>query len=90
MLETRTKATSTSHQISTLPETQHSKIWTRVSAETCQEETDTILTFHTKLIVSKALAQHCTVLYSIANINLKQLDILHVLDKTHKPLHSLK
>ena len=41
------------------------------SAETHQEETDTILTLCTKLIVSMVLVQHCTVLYSIANINLK-------------------
>ena len=60
------------------------------SAKTCQEETDTILTFHTKLIVSKVLVQHCTVLYPITNINLKQSDVLYVLDKTYKLLHSLK
>ena len=90
MLETGTKATSTSHQTFTLPETQLAKIWTSASAETYQEETDTILTFHINLIVSKALVQHCTVLYPITNINLKQLDVLHVLDQTHKLLHSLK
>ena len=90
MLETRTKATSTSHQTSTLPETQLVKIWTSASAETHQEETDTILTLHIKLIVSKALVKHCTVLYPITNINLKQLDVLHVLDKTPELFHSLK
>ena len=76
MSETRTKATSTSYQTSTLPETQLAKIWTSASAKTHQEETDTILTLHIRLIVSKALVQYCTVLYLIANINLKQLDIL--------------
>ena len=90
MLETGTKATSTSYQTSTLPETQLAEIQTSASAETHQEETDTILTFHINLIVLKALVQHCTVLYPIANINLKQLDMLHVLDQTHKLLHSLK
>ena len=58
MLETRTKATSTSHQTSTLPETQLAEIRTSASAKTYQEETDTILTFHINLIVSKALVQH--------------------------------
>ena len=79
MSETETKATSTSYQASTLPETQLAKIQASASAKTCQEETDTILIFHINLIVSKALVQHCTVLYPIANINLKQLDVLHVL-----------
>ena len=51
MLETGIKATSTSHQTSTLPETQLAKIWTSASAKIHQEETDTILTFHINLIV---------------------------------------
>ena len=78
MSETRTKATSTSHQTFTLPETHLAKIQTSASTETHQEETDTILTFNINLILSKALVQHCTVLYPITNINLKQLDMLHV------------
>ena len=55
MSETGTKATSASHQSSTLPETQLAKIQTSASAETCQEETDTILTCFTKSIVSMLL-----------------------------------
>ena len=44
MLETRTKATSTSHQTSTSPETLLAKIWASASTETHQEDTDTMLT----------------------------------------------
>ena len=40
MSETGTKATSASHQTSTLPETQLAEIWTSASAETHQKETD--------------------------------------------------
>ena len=62
-LKTKTKATSTSHQTSTLPETQLAKIQASASVETHQEDTDTILTCFTN-----ALIQHCTVLYSITNL----------------------
>ena len=55
MSETETKATSTSYQTSTLPETQLTKIQTSAGAKTHQEETDTILTLHIKLIVSMLL-----------------------------------
>ena len=55
MLETGTKATSTFHQTSTLPETQLAKIWTSANAKTYQEKTDTILTCFTKSIVSMVL-----------------------------------
>ena len=68
MLETGTKATSTSHQTSTLPETQLAEIQASASAKTCQEETDTILTCFTKNNCFNALLQHCTVLYSITNL----------------------
>ena len=68
MLETRTKATSTSHQTSTLPETQLAKIWASASAKTRQEDTDTILTCFTRTNCYNALIQHCTVLYYIANL----------------------
>ena len=44
MSETGTKAISTSHQTFTLPETLHVKIWASTSAETHQEDTDTMLT----------------------------------------------
>ena len=72
--------------------TRNSTCWNLdwASAKTHQGETDTILTFHTKLIVSKTLVQYGTVLYPIANIILKQLDVLFLLDKTYKLLHSLK
>ena len=43
MSETGTKATSTSHQTFTSPETLLAKIWTSASAETCQEDTVTML-----------------------------------------------
>ena len=65
MSETRTKATSTSHQTSTLPETQLVKIWASTSAKTHQEDTDTILTCFTKTNCYNALIQHCTVLFPI-------------------------
>ena len=68
MLETRTKATSTSHQTSTLPETQLAKIQASASAKIHQEDTDTILTCFTKTNCFDALIQHCTVLYSITNL----------------------
>ena len=55
MSETGTKATSTSHQTSTLPEIQLAEIWTSASAETHQEETDVILTCFTKSVVSMLL-----------------------------------
>ena len=42
MSESTTKATSTSHQTSTSPETLLAEVW--ASAETCQEDTDTMLT----------------------------------------------
>ena len=42
MSETETKATSTSHQTFTSPETQLAKIWASASTETCQEDTDTM------------------------------------------------
>ena len=44
MSETKTKATSTSHQTSASPETLLAEIWASASAETCQEDTDTMLT----------------------------------------------
>ena len=44
MSETGTKATSTSHQTFTSPETLLAKIQASASAETCQEDTDTMLT----------------------------------------------
>ena len=68
MSETGTKATSTSHQTSTLPETQLVKIWASGSAKTCQEDTDTILTCFTKTNCYSALIQHCTVLYPLTNL----------------------
>ena len=42
MSETRTKATSTSHQTSPLPETQLVEIQASASIKTHQEDTDTI------------------------------------------------
>ena len=68
MSETRTKATSTSHHTSTLPETQLAKIWASTSTKTCQEDTDTMLTCDTKTSYYNALIQHCTVLYPITNV----------------------
>ena len=68
MSETRTKATSTSHQASTLPETQLAQIRASPSAQTHQEDTDTILTCFTKTNCYNALLQHCTVLYPIAKL----------------------
>ena len=68
MLETRTKATSTSPQTSTLPETQLAEIQASASAENCQDDTDTILTCFTRNNCFDALVQHCTVLYSITNL----------------------
>ena len=47
MSETRTKVTSTSHQISTLPGI--AKIQACTNAKTHQEETDTMLTCYTKI-----------------------------------------
>ena len=92
MSETGTKATSTQYISPDLYFTRDSTCrnsdW--VSAKTPQEETDTILTFHTKLNVSKALVQHYTVLNPIVNIKLKQSDVLYVLDNSYKLLHSLK
>ena len=40
--ETRTKATSTSHQTFTSPETLLVEIWASASTETHQEDTDTM------------------------------------------------
>ena len=68
MLETGTKATSTSHQTSTSPETQLAEIWASISTETHQEDTDNMLTCYTKINYYNVLIQHCTVLYPIANI----------------------
>ena len=68
MLETRTKATSASHQISTLPEIQLTEIRASTNAETHQEEADTILTWYTKINYYNVLIQHCTVLYPITNL----------------------
>ena len=68
MLETGTKATSTSHQTSTSPETQLAKIWASTSIKTHQEDTDTMLTYYTKTNYYNVLIQHCTVLYPIANV----------------------
>ena len=48
MLETGTKATSTSHQMSTSPETLLAKLWDSTSAETHQEDTGTMLTLYIK------------------------------------------
>ena len=48
MLETGTKATSTSHQTSTLPEAQLAKIQASTSTKTRQEDTDTMLTCYPK------------------------------------------
>ena len=55
MLETGTKATSSSHHTSTLPETQLGKIWTGPVPKLANK----------KQTLSKALVQHSTVLYSI-------------------------
>ena len=68
MSETETKATSTSHQASTLSETQLAKIQASTSAKTCQEDTDTTSTCFTKTNCFNALIQHCTVLYFITNL----------------------
>ena len=68
MSETRTKATSTSHQTSTLPETQLAEIQASTSIETHQEDTDTMLTYYTKTNYYNVLIQHCTMLYPIANV----------------------
>ena len=68
MSETGTKATSTSHQTLTLPETQLAKIRASTSAKTYQEEADTILICLTKNNCFDALIQHCTVLYSSTNL----------------------
>ena len=68
LLQTRTKATSTSHQTSTSPETQLAKIWVSASIKTRQEDTDTILTYYTKTNHYNVLIQHCTVLYPITNV----------------------
>ena len=66
--ETRTKATSTSHQTSTLPETHFAEIGARTSTETRQEDTDTMLTYDTKTSYYNVLIQHYTVLYPITNV----------------------
>ena len=42
MSETGPKTTSTSYQISTLPQTPLAEIWTSTNTETCQEEADDI------------------------------------------------
>ena len=55
MSETRTKATSTSHQTSTSPETQLAKIQASASTKTCQEDTDTMLTYTLKPIITMFL-----------------------------------
>ena len=68
MSETKTKATSTSHQTSALPEPQLAEIWASASAKTHQEDTDTMLTCYTKINYYNALIQHCTVLYPITNL----------------------
>ena len=68
MSETRTKAISTSDQTSTLPETQLVKSWACASTKTCQEDTDTMLTYYLKINYCNALIQHCTVLYPITNV----------------------
>ena len=44
MSQTGTKATSTSHQTFALPEILLAEIRASASAETCQEDTDTMLT----------------------------------------------
>ena len=62
MSETGTKATSTSHQTSTLPERQLAEIWASASTKTCQEDADTMLTYYTKTSYYNVLTQHCTVL----------------------------
>ena len=65
MLETGTKATSTSHQTSTLSETQLAKIWASASAKTHQEDTDTIFTCFIKnqLFQCSYTALYCVVLH---------------------------
>ena len=65
MSETRTKATSTSHHTSTLPETRLAKIQTSASAKTHQEETDTILTHFTltQLFQCSYTSLYCIVLH---------------------------
>ena len=68
MLETGTKATSTSQQISTLPEIQLAKIWASTNAETHQEQKDTMLTCYTKINYYNVRIQYCTVLYPITNL----------------------
>ena len=66
MSEAGTKATSTSHQISTSPETQLAKIRASASTKTCQDDTDTMLTYDTKTSYYNVLILHCTMLYPIA------------------------
>ena len=68
ILETRTKATNTSHQTSTLPETQLAKIQVSASTKSHQEDTDTMLAYYLKINYRNALIQHCTVLYPNANV----------------------
>ena len=50
MSETGTKATSTSHQTSTSPETQLAKIQASTSTKTHQEGTDTMLKYKKPII----------------------------------------
>ena len=68
MLETGTKATSTSHQTSSLPETQLAEIQTGPVLKFAQKKQTLYSHFTLKLIVSVVPIQHCTVLYSITNI----------------------
>ena len=68
MSETGTKATSTSHQISTPPEIQLTEIWASTNAKTYQEQKDTMLTCYTKINYYNVLIQHCTVFHPIPNL----------------------
>ena len=64
MLETRTKATSTSHQTPTLPQAPHAKTQVRTSIATHPEETDTIFIIITN-VNSNKLFFYSTVLCCI-------------------------
>ena len=63
MSETGTKATSTSHQIFTLPETLLAKIWASTSTKTGQEDTDTMFNIlhYNQLLQHSYTALYCVV-----------------------------
>ena len=62
MSETGTKATNTSHQTSTSPEIQLSKIRASASTEVHQEDTDTMLTYYIKKTIITMFSLYSTVL----------------------------